>query len=342
MKIETFGIGIIGYGTITPFHIRSIQELDNCSLIAVQSGKQEKRDFIEKEYQVTACKTYRELINMEDVQIVIICTPSGFHLEPALASLEAGKHVVVEKPLEINTARCEQMIAASSKSGTSLSCIFQNRFSPDYLKAKKAIASGKLGKLLLGNAYIKWKRDQAYYDSSPWRGTLKGDGGAVLINQGIHTIDLLLDLMGKAKTVSGSIRTLTHTIEGEDVAVADIEFENGALGTIEGSTSLYAAFPEKLEIHGEKGSIILEGGALVHWHTEADGLLELDAKKSASGSSNPTDIDYSLHKSQLEAIVNAIGKGENPPVQAKNAMESVAVIEAIYNSSKSGQKITLP
>jgi len=341
MKTDKIGVGVIGYGSITPFHIRSIVELENCHLIAVQSSNAEKRTTIQEKYGVPCFATYQELISLEQIQLIIICTPSGFHLEPALSAMKAGKHVVVEKPLEISTARCEKMIEASIESEVSLTCIFQNRFAPDYLKIKEAISAGKLGKLLLGNAYIKWKRDQNYYDSSPWRGTLKGDGGAVLINQGIHTIDLLMDLMGNAKTVSGSIRTLTHNIEGEDVAIANLEFESGALGTIEGSTSLYRAFPEKIEIHGEKGSIIMEGGKITHWNTEEDGKLEIKAEKSISGADDPLAIDNTLHKKQLGEIVNSMRQGKTPPVAAKEAMQSVAIIEAIYKSSRTHKKVAI-
>ena len=343
MKDEKIGIGIIGYGSITPFHVQSLLELDDCRLIAIQSSSKEKRQMIREKYDIIALETYDELIKLDEIDLIIICTPSGFHLEPALASLQAGKHVAIEKPLEINTARCNQMISASKKSGVSLSCIFQNRFSENFLKIKNAVDSGKLGKLLLGNAYIKWKRDQEYYDMSPWRGTIKGDGGAVLINQGIHTIDLLLHLMGQVNTVSGSIRTLTHDIEGEDVATANLEFQNGALGTIEASTSLYHAFPEKIEIHGEDGSIILEGGEITYWNTKEDGQLDLASKKSGSvsGANDPLAIDYKLHKNQLSAIIKAIKQGEKPPVNAQDALRSVQLIQAIYESSDTGKKVKI-
>lgn len=343
MKAKSIGIGIIGYGSITPFHIHSLLELDDCRLIAIQSSNEEKRQMIREKYEIITLKTYKELIKLDDIDLIIICTPSGFHLEPALEALRAGKHVVVEKPLEINTARCNQMIRASKKSGVSLSCIFQNRFSENFLKIKNAIDSGKLGKLLLGNAYIKWKRDQAYYDMSPWRGTLKGDGGAVLINQGIHTIDLLIQLMGQVNSVSGSVRTLTHAIEGEDVATANLEFQNGALGTIEASTSLFHAFPEKIEIHGEKGSIILEGGEITHWNTREDGNLDLGINKSntGSGANDPMAIDYNLHKNQLSTIIKAIKLGKKPPVNAQDALRAVQIIEAIYKSSDTDKKIKI-
>lgn len=341
MASPCIGIGIIGYGTITPFHVKSILELENCKLIAIQSSSRKKREIITSELGILAFETYDEIILLNFIDLIIICTPSGFHLEPALASMKAKKHVVVEKPLEITVDRVQKLIAASKKHQVTLSCIFQNRYALDYVKVYKAVQSGVLGKLLLGSACIKWKRDQAYYDATSWRGTIEGDGGAVLINQGIHTIDQLIHLMGAVKSVSGNIRTLTHNIEGEDVATATLEFENGALGTIDGSTSMFKAFPEKIEIHGEKGSIILEGGKIIHWETETDGKLEFEKKEIHSGGSNPLAIDYALHKKQLNAIVNAIIKGVAPPVSATEAMRSVAVIEGIYKSSKENKKIDL-
>jgi predicted dehydrogenase len=245
MEIGKIGIGIFGFGNISPFHIKSIEELDNCELIAVQSSSAEKRELIKSKYKVIACESTEEIMGLDQIQLIIICTPSGFHLEPAMAAMKAGKHVVIEKPLEVTTARCREMIQMSKEQNVSLSCIFQNRYALDFQKVKDAVDSGQLGKILLGRVSVNWKRDQAYYDATTWRGTIKGDGGAVLINQAIHSIDLLIHLMGQVKAVSGNITTLTHDIEGEDVATATIEFESGALATIEASTSMYKAFPEK-------------------------------------------------------------------------------------------------
>ncbi|MEI6866735.1 Gfo/Idh/MocA family oxidoreductase [Flavicella sp.] len=338
MKI---GIGIIGYGSITPFHVKSILELENCKLIAIQSSNEEKRRKISNEIGVLSFASYEEIFSQKTIQLIIICTPSGFHLGPAIAAMQAGKHVVVEKPLEITTARCKKMIDVSKEYNVSLSCIFQNRYSLDYLKVFDSVRSGELGRLLMGSASIKWKRDQAYYDATNWRGTIKGDGGAVLINQGIHTIDQLINLMGKVKTVSGSIRTLIHNIEGEDVATATLEFENGAIANIEASTSMYKAFPEKLEIHGEKGSIILEGGKIIHWESEQCGKLNISNTDLNSGASDSLAIDYTLHKRQLNEIITAIINGNTPPVNVKEAIQSIAVIEGIYRSSLKGEKIDI-
>ena len=235
--------------------------------------------------------------------MISICTPSGFHLEPALMAAKAGKHVLVEKPLEISIERSKEMIKSCLEHKVKLACIFQNRYSGDYLRLKKIVQSGDLGKLVLGNAYIKWFRDQAYYDTSDWKGQLNGDGGAALINQGIHTIDLLLDVMGPVKSVRAKVATMSRKIEGEDLGLAILEFESGALGTIEGSTAIYAGFPEKLEIHGDAGSVILEKGELVH---DVNGPIVKGLSNTASGSSDPMAIDYKLHKAHIQEFVNNI------------------------------------
>ncbi len=176
-----------------------------------------------------------------------------------------------------------------------------------FLKIKESVESGSVGKLLLGNAYVKWFRDQNYYNSASWRGTLKGDGGAALINQSIHTIDLLILIFGSVKSVFGKVKTLTHEIEGEDLGLAILEFESGAMGTIEGSTSIHGGYPEKLEIHGDKGNIILEGGQIIQWDVKEEQVRQQEVEQEqTSGSSDPMAIGYALHKKQIEVFVDEI------------------------------------
>ncbi|MDH5604719.1 MAG: Gfo/Idh/MocA family oxidoreductase [Cyclobacteriaceae bacterium] len=334
-----FGVGIIGMGNIAGHHMKALHEIEQGRLVAVCSGS--GRNIPDDRYGVPGYSSVDEMLKHPGLDIVIICTPSGFHLEPALKAAAAGKHVIVEKPMEVTVERTEEMIAACQKAGVTLSCIFQNRFSSGYAQLKKAVDDGLLGKPVLGNAYIKWFRDEAYYNSADWRGTLKGDGGAALINQSIHTIDLLLNVMGPVKSVYGKVVTRTHDIEGEDLGVAILEFENGALGTIEGSTSIHEGFPEKLEIHGEEGSIILEGGKISHWNTRSTGKKSFEEKAIPSGSSNPMNIDFQLHKKQLTAIIDAIREGRIPPVNTEEALLTVRVINAIYKASVGGCKIEL-
>ncbi|MFT7037241.1 MAG: UDP-N-acetyl-2-amino-2-deoxyglucuronate dehydrogenase [Cyclobacteriaceae bacterium] len=335
---KKIGIGIIGYGSIGGHHLKAINDIDQAHVVAVSTRNVSKLNGMSELEGIAVYDNHDDLINDESVDMVSICTPSGFHLEPALKAAAAGKHVMVEKPLEINIERSKEMIAACKEHNVKLACIFQNRYSNDFLKLKKRVQSGDLGKLVLANAYIKWFREQAYYDTSDWKGKLSADGGAALINQGIHTIDLLLDVMGDVKSVRGKVATISRKIEGEDLGVAILEFENGALGTIEGSTSILAGFPEKIEIHGDQGSVILEKGELVH---DLDGPIEQAENGSASGSSNPMAIDYQLHKAQMEEFVKNILEDTDPTVDGLEAIRAVEVINAIYESSRTNEVVYL-
>src|SRR5690606_24816592 len=178
-------------------------------------------------FGVPAYSNLEDFLGREDLDVVSVCTESGRHMEPIMAAARAGKHIIVEKPLEINLDRANRIISVCREQNVKLGVIFQNRFNPAYLKLKQAVHEGALGKLLLGNAYVKWYRDEAYYKTSNWKGTLSGDGGAALINQGIHTIDLLLDVMGDVERVFGKVRTMVHDIEGEDLGIAMLDFKNG-------------------------------------------------------------------------------------------------------------------
>ena len=336
------GFGIVGWGNIASHHAKSIAELDNCELIAGVSSQEEKRRAMKREFDMEGFGSLKEMLRLPKIDVVCICTPSGHHLEYTLEAAAAGKHVIVEKPLEVTVTRAREMIKACRENGVTLSCIFQNRFSQDYQEALKSVRQGLLGKLVLGNAYIKWFRDQAYYDSASWRGTLQGDGGAALINQGIHTIDLLQHIMGPVNAVFGVTRTISHNIEGEDLGTAILEFENGALGTIEGSTSIYQGYPERLEIHGTEGSIVLEGGKIVTWKTSKGERHGHDnSEEPGDGSSNPMAIGYHLHKKQIMDVVNAIRKNEKPAVDGEEGLKSLQIVEAIYRSARSGEKVEL-
>ena len=339
---KPLGVGVIGLGSISGHHIKSIMELDDCKLVAVSSRNKSKLKSVAEQYQVDTYTDYHQLMQHPELDVVCICTPSGSHLEPALAAASAGKHVITEKPLEITVERGLKMIQACEKANVSLACIFQNRYSPDYRRLCTAIEEGELGKPVLGNAYIKWFRDQPYYDAADWRGTLQGDGGAALINQAIHTIDLLLNVMGPVKSVFGKTKTLAHDIEGEDLGVAILEFESGALGTIEGSTAIYGGYPEKLEIHGAQGNIILEGGKITEWRSKTGNRLSTaETATGATGSADPIAIDYKLHKNQISEIIQHICEGKEPILNGREGLKSLAVIEAIYQSSKSGKQILL-
>lgn len=341
MEKKTLGFGIIGTGAIAAHHAKSIQELENCRLVAVCSSTPSRAEQASAKFGVEAYSSIDELLAREDIDIVSICTESGNHLEPAMAAAKAGKHVLTEKPLEVTLDRADQLIAACRSASVKLGCIFQNRYKPGYLRLKEVVAQGLLGKLLLANAYIKWYREPAYYSSSQWKGTLNGDGGAALINQGIHTIDLLLDIMQEVESVFGQVKTMVHDIEGEDLGVALLKFKNGALGTIEGGTALYPGYPERLEIFGERGSVILEGGEIAAWNINGAEKPETQPAAAQSGSSDPMAVNYRLHMMQINDMVEAIRENREPIVNGEAARKSLELIQAIYQSSRENKMIQL-
>lgn len=344
-QTKKLGIGIAGCGTIASVHAEAVRQVPNAELVSVYSRNLEKARRLGEKFNVAASNNWDEFIGNKRLDIVTVCTPSGTHLDYGQHIAAAGKHVVVEKPIEVTLERGRQLIAVCRQNHVKLAVIFQNRFLPEVVRMKAAVDAGELGKIFLGDAYVKWHRPQAYYDSAPWRGTLALDGGGVLINQAIHTVDLLQWLLGKAEIISGCIGTFTHErIEGEDNAVATLRFQNGALGVIEASTSVLPAMERRLEIHGEAGTAILTGNS----------LRLLGAKFSEQENANPTETSASgaasplqnftadPHRKQYEAIVNAIAQNQTPPVSGEESLESLAMVLAIYESAKQGRPINLP
>jgi predicted dehydrogenase len=254
----------------------------------------------------------------------------------------AGKHVIVEKPIDVTIPKAKALIDACRTHNRRLSVIYQNRFTPAAGRLRKALDQGLLGRLILGDAYVKWYRSPAYYGSNAWRGTRAIDGGGALMMQAIHTIDLLQWLLGGVKRVCGLVRTSTHAIETEDVAVASVEFANGAIGVIEGSTAIQPGFKERIELHGQKGSAILEGGNITAWKvegcTEAD---YVDQQKVSYGSTSSPAISHVNHKAQLEEIVASIRKDADSSVNGEEGLKSLQIVLGIYESSRKGQWIDL-
>jgi predicted dehydrogenase len=342
-KHNNLGFGLIGAGMISSFHARSITELEGARLVAISSRGRVRGEKLANDFNVPFYPVYHEMLKRSDIDVVNICTPSGMHMEPTLAAAAAGKHVMVEKPVEITLERADRMIEACDKAGVKLAVIFQNRFNRGASLLREAVNNGVLGRLVLGDAYVKWYRDQEYYNSVDWRGTLEGDGGAALINQSIHTIDLLQWIMGPVESIFGRIGTFTHTIEGEDTGLAILTFKNGALGVIEGSTSIYPGFPERLEIHGEKGTIILEGGSVKTWEIEGAGKKPADLvdEPKAVGASSPMAIPIDAHKAQIADMLDAVRSNRDPLVDGREAKKSLQIVRSIYRSSKTRKTVML-
>ena len=343
------GFGIVGCGMIAGFHAKAISEIEGAQLVACQSRRLEAAEAFATEHGGKAYADLAAMLADEDVDVVTICTPSGAHLDPAVAAAEAKKHVIVEKPLEVTTERCDSIIEACKKNGVTLSTIFPSRFHDSSILLKQAIEQQRFGTLTLGDAYVKWFRTQEYYDSGQWRGTWELDGGGALMNQAIHSVDLLLWLMGNVAEVSANAATLAHDrIEVEDVVTATLKFENGALGVIEATTSAFPGMLKKIEIHGSRGSAVIEEEDIKVWQfAEAKPDDQTIIEKYASmtetggGAADPAAIGHAAHAKQFADVVNAINNGTQLKIDGAEGRRSVEVILAIYEAAKTGSHVKI-
>ncbi len=334
-------IGIVGTGSIVKTYAKCIEELENAQLVALYTKSSGRIESAEKEFGVPVFSSMAEFLQNE-IDLVCVCNESGRHGEAIKAAARAGKHVLSEKPLETTSEKIDEIIEICQGQNVKLGCTLQNRCSPDYERVVEVVNSGKLGKLVMGNAHINWYRNESYYADSDWKGTFEFDGGAAFINQGIHTIDLLLHLMGSVKSVFGKVGTLVHDIEGEDVGAGILNFQNGAIGTITAGTALYPGYPERIEIYGENGSIILEGGTIKAWNIkDVPASQQTSDENHGSGASDPTAISHQNHKKVIADMIEAIVNNRPPMVDGAEARKAVEVITAIYESSKKEELIYL-
>ncbi len=346
----TIGFGIIGCGMISRFHARAIADVAGAQLIGCCDRDPERATALADEIGCRGYATLAEMLADPAIEAVTIGTPSGAHLEPGLAAAAAGKHVVVEKPLEVTLEKCDQLIAACDEAGVKLATIFPSRFHDSSKKLKAAIDAERFGRLTLGDAYVKWYRSQEYYDSGAWRGTWALDGGGALMNQAVHTVDLLTWLMGPVSEIHARTATLAHErIEVEDTAVATLVFENGALGVIEASTAAYPGYLKRIEIHGSQGSAVLEEEDLKKWDfaksSQSDkAILEAMAssRSTGGGAADPSAIGHHGHTEILADFIDAINNDRPPAIDGPEGRRSVEIILAIYQSARTGESVRLP
>lgn len=343
------GIVIVGCGMIANFHARAIADADGVHLVGVTSRRFEAARAFADQYHCRAFENLDDALESAGVDAVSICTPSGAHLDPAVAAAAAGKHVVVEKPLEITTERCDQIIDACRSAGVQLAVTFQSRFHRSSRLLKRALDDGRFGIVTLGDATVKWFRSQDYYDSGAWRGTWELDGGGALMNQAIHSIDLLLYLMGDVAEVTALTSTLTHErIEVEDTAVASLRFKSGALGTIAATTTTYPGALKKIEIGGSRGSVVLEEESLTHWRFDEETVDDEDirremanATRTGGGAGDPSAINHHGHAELFTEFASAINENRPTKIDGTEGRRSVELIEAIYRSARTGQMVRL-
>ena len=344
------GFGIIGCGMISNFHARAINDVRGAKLVACFDQVPAAADRLS---QSTGCRAFYKLDEMladPAVNVVTIGTPSGAHMEPAIAAARALKHVIVEKPLEITLRRCDAIIEECQKAGVVLSTVFPSRYHHSSVEMKRAVEDGRFGRLTVGDAIVKWYRSQQYYDSGAWRGSWELDGGGALMNQAIHSVDLLAWLMGPVVEVRGMTALLAHErIAVEDVALAAVRFANGACGVIQASTAIYPGYLKRIEIHGSEGSAIMEEEDLVKWDfakkkARDKAIQEQMAQRvsGGGGAADPAAIGHHGHARQFQNVADAIRKGVRPAIDGLEGRRSVEIILAIYKSAETGRAVTLP
>lgn len=345
------GFAIVGCGMIARFHAKALAEVPDTRLVALVSRKAANADALNDALGLK-CEVYTDLapvLARKDVHVVIITTPSGAHLEPAVAAANAGKHIVVEKPLEITLDRCDGIIDACEKNKVKLCTIFPSRFADANQALKHAVDAGKFGRVTLGETTCKWWRPQSYYDEGGWKGTKALDGGGALMNQAIHNVDLLLWLMGPVTHINGFTAMLAHQrIDVEDTAVACLRFASGALGVIQATTSIYPGYPKTIAVHGDRGSAVIEQEDVIRWDfapetAEDKAVKERFAQKvgASGGASNPAAISHAGHARQLTDFVRAITNGTAPLVDGREGRRAVEVILGIYQATATGRTVSL-
>ena len=272
------------------------------------------------------------------IQAVSVCSPTPFHAEHVIAAAKAGKHVLCEKPLDITLAKMDEMIEAAEENRIKLACVFQNRTLPNHHLVREVLRSGKLGKLVLGDCYQKYTRSHAYYGSAGWRATWELDGGGCLMNQGVHGVDLIQWLMGRVVRVNAHARRLTRNIAVEDTVVALLEYENGALGVLEGTTSILPGEGMRVEIAGSKGSINLSNGKITKW--AVPGEENPDVSEASPGepttATDPLALAATGHQAHVEDLCAALRENREPAIPGREGRHAVEIIKAIYLSSREG------
>ena len=341
--MDTFGVGIAGAGTIGAVHAMALDELQGTRLVAVAEAREVTGRKLAEAHGAEWHAELAELLARPDVDVVVICTPSGLHPDQAVAAARAGKHVITEKPMATTLEGADRMIQACKEAGVSLSVIFQYRFNRDALRLKRAVEAGVFGRPVLGNAFVHWHRTQAYYEErGGWRGTWALDGGGALMNQSIHAVDLLQWILGPLESTCGYAETLTHDIEAEDTASAALRFASGAQGIVQGTTSAHRDTPLRIELRGTEGSATLEGSRLAVWQpSREDESLSARDLESLPGPLANEPLG-AAHRRQLNEIFTALREGREPPIPGEEARKAVEIILGIYRSAASGARVTFP
>ncbi len=344
--MQPLNFALIGAGNIAKIYVNAFGHISDARVTVICNRNESTGRPLAERAGAAWTADYADAVTRADVDAVVIATPSGSHAEIAIAAAQAGKHLLVEKPIDITLPRVDSILDAAEQAGVILACVFPLRFAAGVAKAKAAIDAGRLGRLTLADCYVKWFRPQRYYDGS-WRGTWDLDGGGALMNQSIHNIDLLQYLAGPVQSIFGRTATLAHEMQTEDTASAVLTFANGALGVIQGATSNWPGDPARVELHGDRGTIVIEEGQIAKWELqdgspeEKEAMLTLE-KPDGSGATDPMAIGFENHRRQIVDLIGAIREGRPPAIPGAEARRSVEIVRAIYHSAALGQPVELP
>ena len=339
----TRAFGIVGTGVIAAIHADAISLLPDARLVAVTDVAADAATAFAAAHGCAAEPDLGALLARPDVEVVCVCVPSGLHAAVGVQAAQAGKHLVVEKPIDVSLEAADRLIDAARAAGVALTVISQHRFDPDLVELRRLLDDGALGPLVLGEASTKWYRAQAYYNSAAWRGTYAMDGGS-LMNQGVHYVDLLRWCMGPAAEVTAVCATQAHQIEVEDTALGIVRFASGAVGTILSSTAAFPGFPQRLEITGTNGTVTVADGRIVGRALAADpGPASPDGSADADGSAaaDPAALDIASHAAQLADLLDAIDAGREPAVSGRDGRDTLEIVLAVYESSRAGRPVRL-
>jgi UDP-N-acetyl-2-amino-2-deoxyglucuronate dehydrogenase len=335
-------IGLIGGGNISETHAHAARAIPDLEIAAIFGTNAEKVGRLCREYGGKPFYNLDEFLAHRPMELVAIGSPSGLHAEQGIAAARHGLHVLTEKPIDITLERADALIAETHKAHVQLGVFFQDRCKPDISSVKNSVDAGVLGNPILLDARVKWYRPPEYYSHSRWRGTWALDGGGALINQAVHTLDLMLWMFGEVKTVQATCKTALHAIEVEDTLIAMLEFANGALGVLQAATSVFPGYARRLELSGSEGTIIIEQDRLLAAdlkNPSAELLKSSEADKNLSLSS-PIVSDARGHQAVLEDFLRAIQTNTKPRCDGKEGRRSLAMVQAIYEACRTGERVS--
>jgi UDP-N-acetyl-2-amino-2-deoxyglucuronate dehydrogenase len=339
------GFGFIGAGAIAHFHARAVAAARGARAIGVVSRRRSTAETFAKEHGLAfASDDVQELLKQPGLDAVCITTPSALHLEPALAAIRAGKHLMIEKPIDATVEGTDQILAEAAKAGVRVGSIFQARFGDAARQVKAAIDAGRFGRMVLASCYVKWNRSTEYYTG--WKGRLAEDGGGVIINQAIHGVDLLLWFAGMPVEVFAWSTQRVHRIESEDTCVAALRFGSGAVGTIEGTTATWPGWSRRIEICGEHGSVAMEDDDIARWDfrvaaPEDEKMRSLRDAAMGSGAAAPMNIRIEGHQRQIQDFIDGIQERRPFFIEGREARKAVELVRAIYDSAACGRPVKL-